>query len=133
MTVDPQKTAQPSAEPQRQRRLVVEAPSGRSERLFWLRVAGILIVAAVLGVLGVKQVRRRSAGIGTAYELARMHDELREQVDANRRDAAKLTGRLDPTVLRLEAEGRFDMRVPSSADREIVGVAATAGGPGAGQ
>ena len=124
MKRDRRKATQSPAPTGNTRRLVVEAPSGDSERLFWLRLAGILLVAAVFGALGVAQVRHRSAGIGTAYELARMHDELREQVDSNRRDAARLTGRLDPTVLRREAEERFEMRVPPAAEPEVVDTAA---------
>ena len=83
-----------------------------TERLFWWRVAAILAIACTLGSVGVWRVRERSAGVRTAYELARLHDALREQVEENRRLSAALTGKKDPTRLHAEATGRLHMRTP---------------------
>jgi hypothetical protein len=91
-------------------------PETQGERFFWVRLAAILLVAGAVGWLGVQQVGTRSASIRIAYKLARIHEELREQADANRRDAALLTGRMEANALRSEAVGRFGMRVPGAAD-----------------
>lgn len=90
----------------------------RSERWFWPRVLVILVLAGVVGTLGVMQVRRSSAGIRTAYELVRTNDALREQIESNRHAEARLTGMKNPNDLRREALDAYQMRAPA-ADEQV--------------
>lgn len=92
----------------------------RSERWFWWRAFGLLLVWTVIGTLGVLQVRRQSGGIRTAYELVRATEALREQVEANRHAEAKLTGLKNPSELRREALDVYQMRVPGTDEQVAV-------------
>jgi len=83
-----------------------------SERFFWWRVAAILLISVGIGWLGITQVERRSAGVRTAHRLALVHDQLREQVEVNRRLAAQLTGKKDPVQLATEAKEQLNMKSP---------------------
>lgn len=89
--------------------------SERSERFFWARVLAILGVAAMVATLGVVQVSKSSAGILTAYKLVQTNDAVREQIEANRRTEAALTGRKNPNELRAEA-AKTGMHVPTAEE-----------------
>ncbi len=84
-----------------------------SERRFVWKLVAILAAGLLFGSLGVWKVRQRSAGVRTAYELANLHDQLREQVELNRRHQAALAGKKDPNRLRREALGPIGMRTPA--------------------
>lgn len=102
-----------SMEAMQRRRVSSEiARAEGTERFFWWRVAAILAVSLTIGSLGVVRVRQRSAGVQTAYRLARLHGALREQVEENRRLSALLTGKKEPTRLQSEAVGELHMRTP---------------------
>ncbi len=91
-----------------------------SERFFVWRLAAITAIAVAIGWLGIHKVSARCAGVRTAYELARMHDTLRGQVELNRRYAARLSGMKDVNRLREEAVKSFQMRIPRRRDlREV--------------
>lgn len=90
------------------------ARAAASERWFWGRVTVIVLVACFVGWLGIARVERRSAGVRTAHELALVHDQLREQVEVNRRLGAQLTGKKDPVELANEAERQLQMRSPKA-------------------
>ena len=90
----------------------------RTEHFFWWRVLVALGIAAVVGTLGILQVRRSTAGIRTAYELVKANDALREQIEANRHAEATLTGLKNPNELRKEAGEVYRMRVPG-ADEQV--------------
>ncbi|MSP90256.1 MAG: hypothetical protein EXR79_00385 [Myxococcales bacterium] len=102
----------------RARRISEAELAQRTERWFWWRAFGLLLAWAVIGSLGVMQVRRQSGGIRTAYELVRATEALREQVEANRHAEAKLTGLKNPSELRREALDVYQMRVPG-ADEQV--------------
>lgn len=92
----------------------------RSEQHFWLRVVAILAFFACIAVLGVLRVKHTSRGVRTAYDLVRTTDELRVQIEENRRLEAKLTGLKNPNELRKEAADRFDMHSPATGDQQEV-------------
>jgi hypothetical protein len=83
-----------------------------TERRFVWKLAVIMAVGVLFASLGVWKVRQRSAGVRTAYKLAHLHDQLREQVELNRRHQAALAGKKDPNRLRREALGSIGMRTP---------------------
>ncbi len=89
------------------------AKAEASERFFWWRVVAIVLVAATVTWLGIAQVEHRSAGVRTAHELAQVHDQLREQVEVNRRLGAQLTGKKDPVQLADEAKEKLKMKSPT--------------------
>jgi len=89
----------------------------RSERFFWWRILAILSIAITVGSMGVRQVKRSSVGIRTAYKLVRTNDELREQIESNRHAEARLTGLKNPNELRKEALEQHQMRVPSTDEQ----------------
>ena len=89
--------------------------SERSERFFWPRVLAILGVAALVAIAGVMQVSKSSAGILMAYKLVQTNDAVREQMEANRRMEAELTGQKNPNQLREKAR-QGGMHVPTAQD-----------------
>ena len=88
------------------------ARADASERFFWWRVAALLVVSACVAWLGISHVEHRSAGVRTAHQLALVHDQLREQVEINRRLGAQLTGKKDPVQLAQEAKQKLKMKSP---------------------
>ncbi len=86
----------------------------RSERFFWAKLIGILGLMATVVSLGVMQVRRASAGVRTSYELVKIHDALREQVEANRHLEADLTRMKNPIDLAREAADLYAMHAPTA-------------------
>lgn len=88
-----------------------------SERHFVWKLTLLLAIGVMVGWLGIWRVKQRSAGVRTAYELATLHDQLREQVELNRRHAATLAGKKDPNRLRDEAEGVLQMRAPGPREQ----------------
>ena len=85
-----------------------------SERHFVWKLTLIVALGVLVAWLGVRQVKHRSAGVRTAYRLAVLHDQLREQVELNRRHAAALASKKDPNRLRDEAERVWNMRAPGT-------------------
>ncbi|MCO4761588.1 MAG: hypothetical protein KC502_08800 [Myxococcales bacterium] len=83
-----------------------------SERFFWWRVVGIFLVATLVAWLGIRRVEERSAGVRAAHQLAQVHDQLREQVEINRRLGAQLTGKKQPVELAREAKHQLQMQSP---------------------
>lgn len=102
----------------KQRPLSDSERAERTESFFWWRLLAILGAAAVVGTLGILQVRRSTSGIRTAYELVKTNDALREQIEANRHAEATLTGLKNPNELRKEGTEVFRMRVPG-ADEQV--------------
>ena len=88
------------------------ARAAATERRFVWKLVAVLAFGVLVGCLGVWKVRQRSAGVKTAYELANLHDQLREQVELNRRHQAALAGKKDPNKPRQEAMERMGMRTP---------------------
>ena len=86
----------------------------RSERWFWFKALAILGCGAALATAGVMQVRRSSAGIRTAYELVKVNEATREQIEANRHLEAQLTGMKSPTELQRLAQERYGMQQPNA-------------------
>lgn len=96
------------------------ARAATTERRFVWKLVAVLAFGALIGGLGVWKVRQRSAGVKTAYELANLHDQLREQVELNRRHQAALAGKKNPNKLREEAMERMGMRTPRPEEiREV--------------
>ncbi len=87
-----------------------------SERHFVFRVALLIALFASIGAAGVIKVKRTTVGVRTAYDMVKTSDELRTQLDENRRLEAQLTGLKNPNALRREATDHFDMRAPASGD-----------------
>ena len=83
-----------------------------TERRFVWKLVIILAGGLLFGCLGMWKVQERSAGVRTAYKLAHLHDQLREQVELNRRHQAALASKKDPNRLRREALG-IGMRTPA--------------------
>ena len=92
----------------------------RSEDHFVLRLVALLAVFGTVATFGVLKVKRTTVGVRTAYDLVRTSDELRMQLDENRRLEAQLTGMKNPNLLRKEAADHFDMRAPATGDSEDV-------------
>ena len=88
------------------------ARAAATERFFVWKLVVVLAFGVLFGGMGVWKVRQRSAGVRTAYQLANLHDQLREQVELNRRHRAALAGKKDPNRLRQEAIDRMGMRTP---------------------
>ena len=88
------------------------ARAASTERRFVWKLVAVLAFGVLVASLGVWKVRQRSAGVKTAYELANLHDELREQLELNRRHKAALAGKKNPNKLREEAIERMGMRTP---------------------
>ncbi len=93
------------------------ARAAASERFFWWRVVALLGLCAVLGWFGIERVKQRSAGIRTAHQLARVHDQLREQVEVNRRLETRLIGKKEPVELAREAKDKLKMRSPRPGEQ----------------
>ncbi len=91
-----------------------------SEEHFVLRLALLVVLFVVIGAAGVLRVKRMSIGVRTAYELVRTNDELRMQLDENRRLEAQLTGMKNPNLLHKEAADHFDMRPAGTEDIQEV-------------
>jgi len=92
----------------------------RSEDHFVVRLVVIVVVFVLVGAAGVLKVKKATVAVQTAYELVRTSDDLRMQLDENRRLEAQLTGLKNPNVLRREATEQFDMHAPSAGDFEEV-------------
>ncbi len=92
----------------------------RSEQHFWLRVVVLLTFFGGVAALGILRVKQTTKGVRTAYELVKTTDELRVQIEENRRLEAQLTGLKNPNELRKEAAERFDMRAPAATDQEEI-------------
>ncbi|MSQ82395.1 MAG: hypothetical protein EXR77_05680 [Myxococcales bacterium] len=88
-----------------------------SENHFVLRLVLLVVLFATIGAAGVLKVKRSTVGVRTAYDLVRTSDELRTQLDENRRLEAQLTGIKNPNLLRKEASDHFDMRSPTTGDQ----------------
>ena len=96
------------------------ARAAATEHRFVWKLVALLAFGALIAGLGVWKVRQRPAGVRTAYELANLHDQLREQVELNRRHQAALAGKKDPNRLREEAIDRMGMRTPRPEEtREV--------------
>lgn len=89
----------------------------RSERWFWVKTLAILGCGATLATFGVLQVRRSSAGIRTAYELVKINEATREQIEANRHLEAALTGMKSPPELQWLAQEQYGMQQPSASQQ----------------
>ena len=92
----------------------------KSEEHFVLRLALLVLLFASIGAAGVLRVKHMSVGVRTAYELVRTNDELRMQLDENRRLEAQLTGMKNPNLLQKEAAEHFEMRAAGSEDVQEV-------------
>jgi hypothetical protein len=86
----------------------------RSERWFWAKALAILACGAAVATAGVMQVRRSSTGIRTAYELVKINEATREQMEANRHLEAALTGMKSPEELQRLAQERYGMQQPTA-------------------
>lgn len=91
-----------------------------SENHFVLRVVLLLLFFSLVAAAGILKVKRATVAVRTAYDLVRTNDELRTQLDENRRLEAQLTGMKNPNLLRKQANDEFDMRSPASGDQEEV-------------
>lgn len=92
----------------------------RSEQHFWLRMALLLTFFGGVAALGILRVKQTTKGVRTAYELVKTTEELRVQIEENRRLEARLTGLKNPNELRKEAAEHFDMRAPAATDQEEI-------------
>ncbi|MBI5609813.1 MAG: hypothetical protein HY902_13155 [Deltaproteobacteria bacterium] len=92
----------------------------RSEQHFWLRVVVLLSFFGGVAALGILRVKQTTKGVRTAYELVKTTEELRVQIEENRRLEARLTGLKNPNDLRKEAAEHFDMRAPAASDQEEI-------------
>ncbi len=92
----------------------------RSEQHFWLRVVVLLVFFGGMTALGILRVKQTSKGVRTAYDLVKTTEELRVQLEENRRLEARLTGLKNPNELRKEAAEHFDMHAPAAGDQEEV-------------
>lgn len=91
-----------------------------SERLFWLRVVALLTLFAGAAAAGIVRVKHTTAGVRVSYELVKTSDELRVQLEENRRVEAVLTGLKNPNALRREAGEKFIMHTPTASDMSEV-------------
>ena len=91
-----------------------------SERLFWLRVVALVSIFAGAGAAGIVRVKHTTTGVRVAYELVKTNDELRVQLEENRRVEAILTGLKNPNALRREAGEKFTMHPPTAGDMSEV-------------
>lgn len=92
----------------------------RSEEHFWLRVVVLLSFFGGVAALGILRVKQTTKGVRTAYDLVKTTEELRVQLEENRRLEARLTGLKNPNELRKEATEHFDMRAPAADDQEEI-------------
>lgn len=87
-----------------------------SERLFWLRVVALVSLFGGVAAAGIVRVKHTTAGVRVSYELVKTSDELRVQLEENRRVEAILTGLKNPNALRREASDKFIMHTPSAGE-----------------
>ena len=87
-----------------------------SERLFWLRVVALVTLFAGVAAAGIVRVKHTTAGVRVSYELVKTSDELRVQLEENRRVEAILTGLKNPNALRREASEKFVMHTPTTGE-----------------
>lgn len=87
-----------------------------SERLFWLRVVALVSLFGGVAAAGIVRVKHTTAGVRVSYELVKTSDELRVQLEENRRVEAILTGLKNPNALRREASDKFIMHTPLAGE-----------------